>query len=50
MPRLRNIWTNVVVSVSDRIAERLGRDWRPVDEATEKAPVRRRSPRKIDEE
>ncbi|MGY2019394.1 DUF7302 family protein [Nocardia gipuzkoensis] len=51
MPRLRNIWTGVVVSVSDETAARLGGNWRPVDEAPEpKTPARRRTPKKADEE
>lgn len=52
MPRLRNIWTGVVVSVSDVIAGRLGRDWRPADDAAPqaKAPARRRAVKKPDEE
>jgi len=43
MPRLRNIQTGAVVSVSDETAARLGGGWEPAEKAepVTKAPVKR---------
>ena len=41
MPRLRNIQTGAVVSVSDETAARLDSEWEPADKPAAKAPAKR---------
>lgn len=41
MPRIRNVQTDVVVSCSDELAERLGSEWVDADEAKSKAPAKK---------
>jgi hypothetical protein len=44
MPRLRNVQSGAVVSVSDETAARLGAEWQPADE--KKATAKKSSPKK----
>lgn len=44
MPRLRNIHSGAVVSVSEEKAGRLGAEWQPVE--VEKAPAKKAASRK----
>ena len=46
MPRLRNIQSGAVVSVSDETAVRLGAGWESADKPAPKAPAKRSAPRK----
>lgn len=44
MPRLRNVNTGAVMSVSDETASRLGSEWVPAEKPAE--PVKRGRPKK----
>jgi hypothetical protein len=41
MPRLRNIQSGAVVSVSDETAARLGVEWEPAEKSAPKAPAKK---------
>jgi len=41
MPRLRNVQSGAVVSVSDETAARLGSEWEPAEKPAPKATVKK---------
>ena len=41
MPRLRNVQSGAVVSVSDETAARLGSEWEPAEKPAPKAPAKK---------